>query len=69
MTQDENYVVGGTADNPLYAQVDEDSKIEEIWSDPDGTIEDYVDDLEEDNYQQITASKDATSPNQLTGAV
>jgi len=51
-------------EDPVYAEVDS-SDVEDVWEDPDGTIEDYVDDMETADYQEITASN-STPVNNLS---
>jgi hypothetical protein len=63
------YIVGGTVENPVYAEVEDDSVIEDVWKDEDGTLVDYVDDFEAEAYEQITMSDTTNSTNQASRAV
>ena len=68
-SMDGNYIAGGTVENPIYAEVEDDSVIEDVWEDEEGTLTDYVDDFEDEAYQQITVSETTGSPNQVSRAV
>jgi len=48
-----NYILGGTVENPVFAEVEEDTKIQQIWTDQDGTLPDYVEDLDQQTYEEI----------------
>ncbi|GAA0674118.1 hypothetical protein ACFQDG_09315 [Natronoarchaeum mannanilyticum] len=63
----ENYLVGGTVENPIYAKVDQ-STVEKAWNNPEETIVDYVEELDEEIYEQMvsgTASASIETTNQL----
>jgi hypothetical protein len=63
-----NYIVGGTLENPIYAEVEDQSTLEDVWEDEDGTLTDYIDDFEDEGYEQITASNSNSLTKQISPA-
>jgi hypothetical protein len=70
-SEEGNYLIGGSVEKPVYAELDNEEKAREALEDPEGTLINYVDDLEQDSYDQITVADadSGRSPSQIPHSV